>query len=193
MRYVELPTTVTSNMDFCFAGKIVNSDTREIEISNGEAVAKVYPADPYTVEVHFHEDFAGVKMPSLIGNTSGLLMLHREVIAAFEAKLDLGPHEVLPFSLVNHKGRVHSKDYRFYNPLGTHDVASPRSQFLRYKKSGAVYDCEEWVLQASKLVGIPDLVRPKEVANTYFVSERLIALVSEQGFTNFEVEEVDIV
>lgn len=192
MKYQRLVTVVTTDPDYCFAGRIEDADGCELKCTDGRPVAHEWPSDPFSVKVNLDRDFRGVKLPSLIGNTRSLLMLHREVVDLFEKELDLGEHERLPFSLVNHKGRTHSKDYVFLNPLGAVDIAAPSSDFMRYP-SGGIYGCKAWVLVAAKLKGLPDLVRPKEVPTHYMVSERLLELVAKHELTNFEVTPVALV
>jgi hypothetical protein len=187
MRYSKLTTAPTTNLDYCFAGKILHSDTCAGRMSHGGRIGDRYPSDPFSVEVHFDTDFPGVKLPTLIGNTQKLLMLPAQAVALFEKDLVLGEHESFSFSLINHKGRVHSKDYVFFNPIGAHDVADPRSGFVRFR-SGGIYACGKWVLVESKLQGLPDVIRPLEVPKVYLVSERFIALVEKHGLTNFEFE-----
>jgi len=190
-RYWRLVTSVIDAPAYFYIGSVLHADTCELAISEGEAVTGEYPADPFTVEAHFSAA-SGLQAPSLIGNGMSLVALHRDVVKLFSKELDLGEHEVLPFTLVNHKGRAHSKEYVFLNPVGTHDVASPLSKFMRFD-DGEIYGCEHWVLSAKKLADVPDILRPAEVANEYLVSDRLVALVEQHALTNFELESVDVV
>ena len=62
----------------------------------------------------------GVKLPSLIGNTISYLIVNAEMKDTIieycpEDEVDI---EILPFTLINHKKRVHSKDYWIINPIG---------------------------------------------------------------------------
>ncbi len=189
MRYSRLVTLLTADMDYCFCGEVRNAQACDIGLSRGKRIGAEYPSDPFSVTAHLDPDFPGVKLPSIIGNTRKLLMLSRQAVALFEKHLDLGEHEAFPFSLVNHKGRIHSKDYVFFNPIGAFDVADPSSEFLRYP-SGGIYGCKKWVLTSSRLRGIPDIVRPRESPVYYLVSERLVALVQEHRLTNFQLEPV---
>jgi len=177
-------------MDNCFAGKIAHSETCAGRMSHGASVGTLYPGDPFSVEVHFDPEIPGVKLPTLIGNTRTLLIVSAQALALFEKHLNLGEHESFPFSLINHKGRVHSKDYVFLNPVGSHNVADSSSAFVRFR-SGGIYDCGKWILVEAKLEGLPDLIRPRELSKEYLVSERFIKLVEEHGLTNFEFEQLE--
>jgi hypothetical protein len=192
MNYARLVTLLVSDLDYCFVGRIQGADSTELLISDGDRVGGAYPADPFSVEVHFDPEFPGLKLPSIIGNTRKLVILSRQALELFEKHLDLGEHAAFPFSLHNHKGRVHSKDYVFFNPIGTHDVAHPSSAFVRFS-DGDIYDCGKWILVASKLQGLPDIIRPAELPSHYLVSQRFMDLVKEHKLTNFEVEPVGLV
>lgn len=189
MNYAKLNTVVTSNLDYCFAGSIRDSDACEIRLAKGGRVGGNYPPDPFSVKVHFDRDFPGLKLPSLIGNTRALLILSKETSELFKQHLNLGDYEEFPFSLINHKGRVHSRDYVFFNPLGTYDVAAPESDFVRYP-DGGIYACKRWVMVASKLSEVPDILRPAEVPKHYLVSQRLVDLVDRFRLSNFEFQPV---
>jgi hypothetical protein len=188
MKYARLGTCTTNDPDFCFVK--VNHPSA-LWLSSGDPIEDRYPADPYDVSIELDPDFMGVRLPDLIGNTRGLLILSAKARAVFAAAgLDLGPCDVCPFTLVNHKGRVHSKDYAFVSPLGGHDIAHPASDFERYTRSQQIYGCKRWVLDTNKLVGRPDLLRAEQLREHYFVSERLVGVVRAEGLTNFELFDV---
>lgn len=191
MTYARLVTVLVDRPEYCVCGSIRDAEACELRLARGEPVGDRYPKDPFSVKAHLDPDFPGVKLPSIIGNTRGLLMLSRAAVELFEKGLDLRDHEAFPFTLVNHKGRVHSKDYVFLNPLGAFDVAHGRAELLRYP-SGGVYGCRRWVFASSKLRDLPDLFRAREHPRDCFASERLVALVREHGLTNFEFDDVEI-
>jgi len=47
MRFAKLITSVTTNMDYCFAGPIRDAEACELYISDGDVVGDKYPADPF--------------------------------------------------------------------------------------------------------------------------------------------------
>lgn len=190
MRYRRLVTCTISDLSWCFVGSVTHDSSSWL--ARGEPIEDQYPDDPFEVNIPLDPDVRGVRLPDLIGNTRGLLILSAKAREAFAtAELDLGAIETRAFSLVSHEGRVHSKDYAFVNPLGGHDIAHPDSVFQRYERSQDVYGCTGWVLDGFKLEGKPDLLRAQEVRKHYFVSERLVDVVRRRGLTNFEFLEVD--
>lgn len=189
MKYARLGTCPTTNLDYCFV-KVTHESS--LWLSSGDPIGDRYPADPFAVEIALDPDFPGIAPPDLIGNTRGLLILSARARQAFAAAdLDLGPCDVCPFTLINHKGRVHSRDYAFVSPLGGHEIAHPSSDFERYTRSQMIYGCKRWVLDTNKLVGKPDLLRAAELPEHYFASERLVGVVRAEGLTNFELFDVD--
>lgn len=189
MKFVRLGTVTTNDPDLCFV-RVTHESA--LWLSGGDPIGDRYPDDPLSVRIDLDPDFPGIKLPDLIGNTRGLLILSAKARDAFAAaELDLGPCDVCPFTLVNHKGRVHSTDYAFVNPLGGHDIAHPSSDFQRYTRSQQIYGCKRWVLDTNKLVDKPDLLRAEQVRKHYFVSERLVEVIRAEGLTNFELFDVD--
>lgn len=189
-RYARLDTCPTSEPDYCFAA--TTTERGRLQLKSGKPVGDRYPDDPLSFHIHLDPDFTGVKLPDLLGNTQGFLMLSARARDAFAAaKLELGPCDVHPFTLINHKGRVHSTDYAFVNPLGSYDIAHPASNFVRYAKSQEIYGCKRWVLDTNKLEDKPDLLRAQQVPKHYFVSERLEQVIRGEGLTNFELTELE--
>jgi len=188
-KYFRLNTAPTTDPDYCFAK--TTKERGRLQLKSGKPVGDRYPDDPLSFEINLDLDFPGIKLPDLIGNAQSFLMLSARAREAFAAaELDFAPCEEHAFSLINHKGRVHSIEYAFVNPLGTHDIAHPTSDFMRYKKSQEIYGCKRWILDTNKLLGKPDLVRAREVPGHYFVSERLVEIIHSAGLTNFELTDL---
>lgn len=189
MKYARLDSCPTEDLAWCFAGTITHESTNWFR--DGEPIGDRYPEDPTEVTVDLDADFPGIKLPDMIGNAQRLLMFSTKARDAFtEAKLDLGPHDLCPFALLNHKGREHSTDYAFVSPHGGHEIAHAASDFLRYNKSQKIYGCKRWVLAANKLDALPDLIRAEEMRQAYFVSERFIEVVRGRELTNFHFTEL---
>src|SRR5579884_2171520 len=86
-------------------------------LSEGEPIGDRYPAD---AAIHLHRKYPGIRLSSLIGNTLCFLIVHTTMK---DVLLQHAPNqmEVLPFTLYNHKKRVHSRDYWIINPLAIVD------------------------------------------------------------------------
>jgi hypothetical protein len=179
------------DVGYCFCAKIEGADGGELRISRGERASSHYPSDPHDVLVHLDVEHRGLKLPSRLGNTQQLLMLSSQALEALTAELDLGDFDVHPFLLINHKRRIHSRDYVFVNPLEQRPIAHATTPFEHFESTGRIFDCERWVLESSKLEGAPDLLRPAELPYEYFVSERFVDAVARLGLTNFDFIEVE--
>ncbi len=107
-----------NEVDYCFTDELPKG-VFSYGLKAGEVVDD-YPSDPWAVTWELGEDYPGLLLPSFIGNTDCLLVFHKEVIE-FLKDFNVGKAQSFPFTLINYKKRVHSKDYLFFNPLGTFD------------------------------------------------------------------------
>ena len=87
--------------------------------------AKHYPAK---ARVTLRAENPGIKLSGLLRNTKNFLIGSS---AAKDVVTRLCPDqevEFLAFTLINHKGRVHSSDYWFINPIGGLDCLAEDDQ-----------------------------------------------------------------
>src|SRR5262249_39287478 len=134
----------------------------------------------------------GIKLSSLLGNTISYLIVHasmKDVIVANQP----GELELLPFTLYNHKKRVHSKDYWIVNPIGTIDCVNKEASEITYGGDGnkQVVGVDKWVLDPKKLEGTPALFRVPENAEEYFIDSRLGKAFQQNKFSNVLLIEVE--
>ena len=87
--------------------------------------------------------------------------MHQEA-AELICQIEVGELEVFPFTLINHKGRVHSRDYVFLNPLGTFDCLNMKLTQCKRYSSGKIMKITKFVLDRDKIAKAPDLFRPRE-------------------------------
>ena len=137
------------------------------------------------LELQMDEDEGGLELPDYVGNADNALVLRRACAEAIVAGFVVGEHELLPAQLINEKGRVHSDDYVILNPLG-------QAECLHLEASEMDGDEEEpmvkimgrWYLSSELVPRDRDLFRVKGVIG-YVLSERLVAFIEAEGFTNF--------
>lgn len=189
MNYAILDLSVSLEPEYCFISTVDGGRGAELLIARGESAMALYPSVTEDVLVHLDDRRRGLKLASRLGNTRRLLILSEAALATLTAELDFGRFEVHPFLLINHKGRIHSRDYLFVNPLEQRAIAHPSAQFDIFESTGRICDCERWVLESSALAGAPDLLRSAEFPYEYFVSERFRA--AARGLTNFAFVEVE--
>lgn len=186
MRYSVLNLSASLAPESCFCANVEGGEGAELLVARGERAAHRYPSDPFDVLVHLDVARRGLGLPSRLGNTQRLLLLSKPAIVALTAELDFGRYDVHPFLLINHKRRVHSREYAFVNPLERRAIADEATQFERFESTGRIFDCERWVLTSNALLDAPDLFRSAELPYEYFVSERFIDVVARLGLSNFD-------
>ena len=153
-------------------------------LSLGQAIAAEWPAD---ASIPMADDRTGIKLGSLIGNTQSFLLLHRDVKDLIAAEHDRRggnwPIEYLPFTLINHKGRAHSKDYFVVNPIGPRDCINHKLSKIEYFKGNKdkVVDIDRLVLDPEKLREAPPLFRVKQDPWKYVFDDALKKAL-ERGF-----------
>ena len=120
MKYFHLDSVGdTSNENFCFTDNEPDP-IDSYDLITGIRVADEYPDGIGDVTLQLGEDAPGLELPSFVGNTDSMLIVNSEAAGVIQTH-DVGDIEVIPFKLINHKGRVHSDDYVFLNPIGTID------------------------------------------------------------------------
>jgi hypothetical protein len=159
----------------------------------GRSIADDFPAG---AEIHMSPQREGIKLGKLIGSIKSFLLLHRDVkdvlAREFERSAPNAGIEYLPFTLINHRGAPHSRDYFIINPLGTWDCLDVALSEVEYfEDTDKVLDVGQIVLAPEKLVGSPPLFRIKELPSTYVVSEPIAVEVRERRFSNIILTELD--
>ncbi|WP_163991469.1 imm11 family protein [Pyxidicoccus caerfyrddinensis] len=154
----------------------------------GKPIASAWPAD---ARMQLSEENPGVRLTSLLGNTFNYLIVDaavRDVIAQHCASV---PIEYLPFTLIDHRGRVHSKDYFVVNPLGHRDCVDAAASDIQYLR-GKVVGIRKLVLDPEKLRDAPALFRLEQKRQTYVVSQALADALRQHGFTNIPLREIPV-
>lgn len=185
--------TVSPNPEFLFVqGEATGEYVPLFRMTEGTPIADRYPDDPGAVRLALDPSVPGLRPGSFVGNTGGLVIVHREVAEAFEAELTLGDHEVLPLTIVDHKGRDLSRDYVFFSPLGAVDVLDADASVFRRYHDGEIAEVTRAVVSAEKLAAAPDVFRLAEDPYEVFLTGRAAALVEARGFTNVTLSDVEV-
>ncbi|RYZ16475.1 MAG: hypothetical protein EOO70_04360 [Myxococcaceae bacterium] len=158
-------------------------------MSEGDPAHRFYPKE---AKVSLRHDHPGIKLSSLLGNTSSYLIVHadvKEVIAAHAQDIEV---EYLPFDLYDHRKRLYSRDYFIINPIGTVDCLDATASGVKIGPEGSVIHVARFVLDPKKFDHLPALFRPKEEPAVYLVTEALAEALKAKGFTNILLEPVSI-
>jgi hypothetical protein len=159
-------------------------------LARGERIGERYPAD---ARIYLQRKSPGIKLSSLIGNTRNYLIVNTEVKAVILDFCGASNLEVLPFTLFNHKKRVHSTEYSIINPIGYVDCVNHAASDIRYLSTdpSKIVAVRKFVLNPANLANAPDLFRVAEDREKYFISERIAKVWQEHNFSNIFLTEVD--
>ena len=164
------------------------------ELSSGEpAEALMKERGDAAMRLNVDETEGGLDFPDVVPNVDNLLVLRKRCAKPILARFELGDHEVLPVVLINSKGRVHAKDYVVVNPFGMFDCLDvQRSEMNGNEDRPVVRIFGNFWLDVSRVPTDRDIFRVKGLVSGYMLSERLVAFIHEQGFTNFVLHEVHL-
>lgn len=162
-------------------------------IHQGKACAGAFLPDS---RIRMDREWPGMQLAGVLGNTSSLLVVHvkfKEIIERF-----MKPQEViefLPLAIINHKGRVASRDYFLVNPVGTLDCLDYKKSAVDRMKDGRVIGVDKFVLSKKKIAWEPALFRPLEAPTEYIINGKITTAFKESGFPdrNVFVESLEIV
>ncbi|MFY0562746.1 imm11 family protein [Archangium lansingense] len=187
MNYFILNLMPLVDKSYCVLGDLPdNLLSFSNRLSRGRPMGNDYPKDP---QWRMSDTYGGIKLPSLIANTDSILVVERPLKEVFEATGVA--MECLPFVLVNHKGRVASRDYFIVNPLGNLDCLNLEKSEIEWLDDDVV-GIEKFVLDTEKVKDAPDMFRVKEDRETIVISHRLADELKKVKPTNvflFDVEQ----
>lgn len=154
----------------------------------GKKISDDYPND---AKIFMSDKYMGIKLSSMIGNTNSYLIVSLEMKEVIEmhCKAEV---EYLPFTLYNHKKRVHSTDYFIVNPIGAIDCLNHKASQIEYLRDRIV-GIDKFVLDSKMLETAPALFRVNEDPTQYIINEELAKAFELSGFTNVILEEIKVV
>ena len=191
MRYFQIITLGdTGDKSLAFISSYVeNIGLAAYRPAKGKRVGEKYPEN---AEIHLQSEDPGIKLYSLIGNTHSYLIVDtavKDTIVEF-CPDDETEIEMLPFTLINHKKRVHSKDYWIINPIGTFDCVNRSASEIEFLDDDIV-GVDKYVFDPKKLEKAPHLFRVPEDPTEYFISQSLAKAFKDKQFTNFFLVEIE--
>lgn len=140
-----------------------------------------YPPEP---QWRMSDEYGGLKLPSLVANTNNMLVLERSLKDIIEATGVAV--ECLPFVLLNHKGRVASRDYFIINPLGNRDCLNLEASEIEWMEDEVV-ELRKPVLDPEKLKDAPDIFRIKQDREQIVISHKLADALKQAKPTNIYI------
>jgi hypothetical protein len=159
---------------------------RAYKASFGEPITQYWPAD---AKMQLPEENPGVKLTAVIGNTCSYLIVDAALKDVIVQHCGGVPMEILPLTILDHRGRVYSKDYSVLNPLGRHDAADPKASDIRYV-DGEVAGIMKLVLDPKKVEAAPPLFRLQEDPTVLVLKETLADAI--RGFSNVVLRRIPV-
>ncbi|MFP2931995.1 imm11 family protein [Pyxidicoccus sp. 3LG] len=170
----------------CMLDRFVQGLERDdYKVMRGKRFGADYPADPADARIFMSPDRRGMKLCSLIGNTHNMLVVSSQFKAAIEKHCQGVDIEYLPFTLYDHRKRVHSRDYFIINPIGTFDCLDEAASGVKYgSQPDFVIGLDELVLDRNKVKDAPQLFRVKQKPAEYIIGVELGREMFNLGLTN---------
>jgi hypothetical protein len=191
MRYFTINTIAAgSGGKYCFTDQTPDGITGWYRFTKGEPFGDAYPDNAGDVGLRLAADARGLQLPSLIGNTIGMLPVDAKTAATIAAH-NVGRMEQLPFMLIDHKGRVYSRDYVILNPLERIDCLNLEASQVRRSYKGEIREVTRIVLDKTKEGELIDLFRMGEEPSVYLFSEVLTSALEKAGSTNLRFRPVE--
>lgn len=172
----------------CFFDSVPKGVERySYRFGKGIELSSKYPPD---AKLYMEKKYPGVKLPSYIGNTSGMLLVSRELRETIERHSAGAAIEYLPVTIIDHKRRQYSTDYTIVNPLGTFDCADDKASEIEYMGDKVVF-VHRLVLSTRKLKKAPQLFRPNVWPSKYLFGPDLVDDIRSRKFTNVLFDELE--
>ncbi|ATB39509.1 hypothetical protein CYFUS_004953 [Cystobacter fuscus] len=166
----------------CFLHDVVEGTARDsARYSLGKPLLSVYPKEP---KLFMSPESRGMKLADLLGNTEGMLVVSKALRETIEKHCQGVEIEYLPFTLYDHRKRVHSQDYCIVNPIGSLDCLDEAASGVQYGSEGSVIDIGEIVLDRNKVKDAPQLFRVKQRPSQYILGVKLAREIYDRDFTN---------
>ncbi|MDG9668055.1 hypothetical protein ONV78_09950 [Hahella sp. CR1] len=180
------------NENYCFTIKTPDGGIDSYDLVAGFRLSDEYPDGIEEVTLSLDDKFHGLELASFIGNACRMLAF-RATAAQIITSINQAETETVPFTLLNSKGKIHSKDYVFVNPVGCWDCISWKESHCERDKEGDIESYDRLAFSKGKLVGAPHLFRVKHKTSLYLFSETLVKALLDAGHTNLIFEDIEAV
>lgn len=174
----------TNDEDVCFLSNFVKGiEAKSWCVYRGEALAPLYPKD---AKIFLAREDKGLRLCSLIGNDQRMLVVSTEFKELIQKHCPDTNIEYLPFTLYDHRKRVHSRDYFIVNPIGTFDCLDYEASDIVWDEDepGEVVRIREYVVDKKKAKKAPQLFRFHKDSSTYVIGLKLAEDMYEHDLTN---------
>ena len=145
---------------------------------------------PNNAKVYLSPENRGIKLSDILGNLNSFFITSSLAKSVLEEYCEAKKIEYLPFTLFNHKNRVHSTDHFFVNPIGSFNCLKEDACNIKYSADGDIITIEEIVLDERKLRSAPHLFRIRKIPDEYVISKELSTAMRVAEVTNLVLKNV---
>ncbi|RJQ70910.1 MAG: hypothetical protein C4519_20095 [Desulfobacteraceae bacterium] len=161
----------------------------DLRLDYGGSLKNIYPKNPFDVKMYLDADHPKhIKQGSFISTTECYFMVDKKVVEELK-NFSIGDVEYWPFTLINHKGRIHSREYSFVCPVEQYDALDFDESEIDRDSNGTVIGVDRIVLNNKKLKKAPDLIRINDLA-MFALSNTLVKALTEK-YTNFAFDKAE--
>ncbi|MFP2933138.1 imm11 family protein [Pyxidicoccus sp. 3LG] len=150
--------------------------------AHGARFGKDYPKD---AKLFMNPENPGIKLSPLLGTSRNMILGSRDFKEAVE-KHCKNEIEYLPFTLYDHRKRVHSRDYFIINPIGTFDCLDMKESVIKWDDENPkeIISIKEHVLDRKKMKDAPQFFRIDKDPANYVVGLELAREFKARSFSN---------
>ncbi|WP_158501650.1 imm11 family protein [Vitiosangium sp. GDMCC 1.1324] len=167
----------------CFLDNFVDGiEPLSWRAAKGERFGKDYPKD---AKIFMNKENPGIKLSPLLGTTCNMIVGSRDFKDAIE-KHCKNEIEYLPFTLYDHRKRVHSRDYFIINPIGTFDCLDFKESIIEWddEDPDEIIGIDKTVLDRKKMKDAPQFFRIDRAPSTYVLGLELAREFKARNFSN---------
>jgi len=169
-------------------GLVEGVDDDQLALECGGSLSDIYPADPFEVTMELDEDSPKhIEKGDFVSTTDDYVMVSTKVVEELK-KNNIKNVEFWPFTLMNHKGRIHSKDYNFV-VTQPYDALHLELSEINRDENNTVIGVDKIVLDNRKLENAPDVFHINDICRMAF-SEPLAKILQEK-YTNFVFDKAE--
>jgi hypothetical protein len=148
---------------------------------HGVALGKKFPRD---AAFHMNPDFpTDLTLTDNVRNIHSCMLVSSRLAQALQAR-NIAKLEYLPVAIVDHKGKVASKDYFVLNPLELVDCIDRKQSIYKESKvkPGEISFCDKLVLDEARIPGDRKLFRLKGYAQMAILASEVAGALSPDDF-----------
>jgi hypothetical protein len=150
------------------------------QLQDGAALAERFPPDVYCeMSPHFPKDIKLAE--NLYG--AAVVVISKKIVEMLEQEA-VNNTEFLPIKIINHKGRIASRDYFILNPLDILDCIDIEQSGVRWNaiRKDKISSCKRLILKEEEIAARYKIFRPKFWTRLILVRRALAEQLSAAGF-----------